>query len=700
MAQGAMMLGLNRFASAGTCAVALCAAILTSPHLHADASSGADNALEEVVVTASRTQQRVFDSPVSLSVIGQRELAHSISYGLADVLRDVPGLRVTDSGQPGLKRIRIRGEESRRTAILVNSQEVTDHHEVGVPLTLHPAMVERIEVVRGSGAVLYGSRALSGVVNFITRKGGTKPIQATVSADYNSATGGYDGFASVYGNVEGFEYRVAYSEGDHGDRKTPENTIENTSFDNNNSYLFLGKNFGAHRLEYNWEKFESSSEVFVEDEVRTTFPLTDFYIETPRRDRDKHAIAYQWELDGNWLKSLQANAFQQTGDRLFYTRTQTVWYERDIHNDSELTTNGALLQLNSQELGNHKLIAGLQYLDDSVDQTRYVDTLSWTPPTPSGQEVISDKASIQTTAWFVQDRWSVSDEVAITAGLRHYFVEGKLDYTDRESLQPGKLDDDDELIGALGVVWEYSDSTRLRANVSQGYVYPSLMQLATGAYAGSRFVNPSLDLKPETSVNYETGLRYQGEKLVLDTALFYTESEDYIHHLPCTVEDECPGSRDRKYQNIGKSHAYGLEVYAALEQGLGQVTPYANLTWMQRRNEYETFASWDSGIPELSGRAGLRWAGNLPVVQSSWADLYLRGETSSSLEEPGTTRAVLEDKDSWVTLNVAAGLDLGQRSQYQLALELQNLTDKSYITSTENLYAPERSLAVKLTIDW
>ena len=63
-------------------------------------------------------------------------------------------------------------------------------------------------------------------------------------------------------------------------------------------------------------------------------------------------------------------------------------------------------------------------------------------------------------------------------------------------------------------------------------------------------------------------------------------------------------------------------------------------------------------------------------------------------------RDVLADKDGWVTLNVAAGLDMGQDSQYRLSLELQNLTDKQYIASTENLYGAERSAALKLTLDW
>ena len=661
----------------------------------------ASSELEEVVVTASRTQQRVFDSPASLSVINEEELARATVPSLAEMLRDVPGVQVTDSGQPGLGRIRIRGEESRRTAILVNSQEITDHYEVGTPLTLHPAMVERIEVMRGSGSVLYGSRALSGVVNFLTRKGGTEPLQATLEGGYDSATEGVNTFASVYGNVDGLEYRLAGTKSDYDDRATPEGHMDNTAYDSDSVYVYAGRGFGDHRVEYTYEKYQSSSNVYVEEEVKNAYPLTDFYIESPKRDREKHGLFYSWEIDNNWLQTLTANAYQQTNDRHFYTFTETVWYSRDINNYSKLDTEGGLIQLNFQPMGNHQFIAGLQYLGDDVDQTRHVDTVSWTPPVAaSGIEVIRDKASIDTWAVFVQDQWELSDRLAMTAGLRQYYVDGKLDYTDRESLSAGDLDSDDELIAALGLVWSVSDTLHMRANVSQGYVYPSLTQLATGAYAGSSFVNPDASLDPETSINYELGLRLQRSDLIMDTTVFHTQSDDYIHHLPCVEADSCPGRRDRLYQNVGKSNAHGIELYLVYG-GLGQgLEPYASLTWMKRKIEYAEFSTWSTAVPDYSGRLGLRWQGAVRYLPNLWTDVYLRGETSSDLEEPGTVRNVLEEKSGWVTINFSSGVEFGQDNQYQLSVDLLNLTDKTYIASTENLYGAQRSVAMKLSLSW
>ena len=80
--------------------------------------------------------------------------------------------------------------------------------------------------------------------------------------------------------------------------------------------------------------------------------------------------------------------------------------------------------------------------------------------------------------------------------------------------------------------------------------------------------------------------------------------------------------------------------------------------------------------------------------------MCIRDRSSSDLDEPGTVRDVLAEKSGWVTVNLSTGVDLGSQSQYRLSVELFNLADKEYIASTENLYGAERSVAMKLSLDW
>ncbi len=657
--------------------------------------------LEEITVTGSRTEKSVMASPLSLSVVTAQDIQQSTANLAAELLRDIPGVQLSDRGQPGLMRIRIRGEESRRTAILIDGQEVTDHREVGAPLTLDPSMIERIEVVRGAGSVLYGSKAISGVVNFITRKGGTRPLQATVSANYNSATAGEALFASLYGSVQGLDYRLAASNSDQNDRQTSIGSIDNTSSDSDSVYAYLGKQFGNHRLELNYDNYNSSTEVFVEEEERTTAPLIDFRISVPQRDRQKTALFYQGSNLGNILTRVTAHLYRQVSDRQFNTfpslQTETGRLDRSIFTGSELTTDGALLQLDWQPHPDHYLITGLQYLDDSVDQDRSTETrLSISPVVEVEQ--FSDQASIATIALFAQDEWQINDNVRLALGLRQYRVEGQLDDSDRAGLLAGSKDDA-ELIGSIALTYSGLENTVLRASVAQSYVYPSLMQLTTGAFAGSSPVTPNADLDPETAISWELGARYQSGSWQVDTTVFFNEAEDYIDHVFCNDNDAClPEPRAKIYVNVGESTSYGVETYIARQLLDGHLTPYTSLTWMRRKNEFSNdFSTRDSGIPQWNGTLGVKYDTLAFAVVPLWLDFYLRGESAADEEVPGRSGPVTESNAGWVTYNLAAGTEFGATGQFRLALELQNLGDKKYSTATENLYAPERSVAVKVT---
>lgn len=677
--------------------LALASALLLAADL--SASPAADSPLEEVVVTASRVKERLLDSSASISVLTAEDLARMTGNGVADFLRDVPGLQVTDSGQAGLKRIRVRGEASRRSAILIDSHELSDHSEVGTPLTIHPDMLGRIEVIRGSGSVLYGSKALSGVTNLMTLKGGSAPLQATIKGGYDGTTGGDTLFTSLHGARDGWSYRLAAANSEHGQRRTAAGRAENTAFDHRGYYGFLEKSAGSHTLGLTWDRFESGSEVFVEETARTTFPLTDFALSTPQRDRERFGLDYYFEPGEGPLDLLTLSAFTQDSLRTFISNTETVWYQRDIDTRSTLRSDGLLLQADWQPLGGHSLITGLQYSNDDVAQKRSVDTRSWVPAVAaSGVERINDDAAIRTVAAFVQDHWALSDHLTAIIGARYYRVDGKLDASDRPGLVAAALDSDRHLIGSAGLNWALQPDSLLRVNVSEGYLYPSLMQLATGAYAGSSFVNPAPELKPETSINYELGWRLMSGPWTVDAALFHSDSSDYIDHLFCRPQDQCLGPRDKIYRNIGASSARGLELYLAWQSPDRKARPYLNVTWMRRQNDFGDFDTADTGIPAVAGRAGVVLEPELGGPWSSlWADLYLRGETDSRLEEPGSRGIVVSERTGWATLNAALGMTLGSGNTLLLALELHNLLDRRYRESSENLLAPGRGVAFKAT---
>ncbi len=165
----------------------LISSMLLSTTLHAEINT----VDEKITVTATKTSRYLIESPASIAIVNAKDIQRSSADSIASTLKDIPGIQVADAATSGMKRITLRGESSLRVAILIDGQEITDHSTYGAPLLLDTSMVERIEVIRGTSSVLYGGKALGGgVVNIITKKGGSEPIQASFSAGFNSATKG------------------------------------------------------------------------------------------------------------------------------------------------------------------------------------------------------------------------------------------------------------------------------------------------------------------------------------------------------------------------------------------------------------------------------------------------------------------------------------------------------------------------------
>ena len=85
------------------------------------------------------------------------------------------GVRINNDGGQGIKRAKIRGEDAFRSLVMIDGQKISEQKSMsGSPILIDPAMVERIEVIKGPASVLYGSDAIGGAINIITKKGGTK----------------------------------------------------------------------------------------------------------------------------------------------------------------------------------------------------------------------------------------------------------------------------------------------------------------------------------------------------------------------------------------------------------------------------------------------------------------------------------------------------------------------------------------------
>lgn len=661
-------------------------------------------------ITGTRTEKPVFESPNSVSVVDRTELDRKAPDSIAEMLRDVPGVDVVDASVAGMKRVRIRGESSRRVTILVDGQEITDHSTYGTPILIDPSIVERIDVIRGPASVLYGSKAIGGVVNIITRKGGEKMIEAETSASYFSATEGYHLSGMVLGKVENVDYRIAGAFAEHRDRDVagtrydPSGKLSNSAYETDTLSGHLGFRFGAddnHYIALKAEEYKLESSTWIDPSYLG--PQSDgsttnsFNVDLPERDLQKFALSYDATDLGPVVRRIHFDAYHQTISRLFLnevnsrSRTGTV---SDIHvlSDDLITDVGGTLQVDLQPLPSHYVVTGVQYLSDSL--TKVGNT--WGSIRPAFPPIVIpiasrtyDEAEVRTFSAFVQDEWSITDYLKLTAGARYYNIESELQASNRFNFAGGK---DDRILGSVGVTYSGIADTLLRAHFSQGYVYPTLLQLFVPTSAGGTNIYANPDLRPETSDNFEIGARYDNGRAVLDVTGYYTLAEDYIDSTTCTT---CPATYTERWENINKATTYGIEILAEYTFEGWNVTPYVNGNWTRRKFEYTNFSTYNTDVPEYSGRVGARYDWTYRDRVRGWADLFVRAGSASRFT---SAAGVTTSEGSWATLNLALGASAGENDKYGLSISLNNLTDASYRPTLDELPGEGRSLEVRATI--
>ncbi len=727
----------------GVSAIAICAASFALTAFHRSAHAQPIE-LDELTIIGTRTEVTVQDNPRSVSVVDQQQLERQAPLSVGEAIRDVPGVELVDSSVPGMKRLRIRGESSRRVTILLDGQEITDHSTYGTPILINPAAIERIDVLRGPASVLYGAKAIGGVVNIVTKKGVPgKAVEVEVGGTYYSGTSGWQGWTSAGGTLGNFDYRVTGGIAEHDDQKTPKGEftstgrLETTAWDTDDISAHLGYTFGVegnHYLAVKAQQYRLDTETWKDPETITGRPpniegVTDFTIDLPQRDLKKIGVYYDAEDLGGPVAKVHVDAYYQTIDRLFENNVETFTpasfvpfpppfgtvipaSSTDVQSTSDdtITNYGATAQIDLEAFRNHYTIVGVQYLADvlETDKTSTVNVVPPPPFAPPGQFPLENssfqEARIDTFSLFAQDDWEIVPDLNLITGVRYNHIETKLEESrsTQAALTPGS---ETQLETSTSVALTYSgfENTTLRALYSSGYINPTLLQSFGRTSAGGQTVFGNPDLELETANNYELGLRFDGDHLAVDVVGYYTKSKDYITTVECAASGvTCPqiagrSAPNRVYVNVDEATTWGVELLTQYTIPGTRVTPYATGAYTRRRLDFEDFSTYNTNVPRLSGRFGLRVERDIRGI-NAWADLFARASTDVKETLPDDGGRETNEVDGWATLNLAFGGTYGENDKYRLVVELNNLTDEEYRPLTDALPGVGRSVAVTAAV--
>lgn len=561
--------------------------------------------LDRVTITATRSEKKLQDVPVTASVISSDEIEDGLVKDIKDLVRFEPGVSVRSAparftaagaatGRDGNAGFNIRGLEGNRVLILLDGVRVPDAYAFGAQNMgrgdyVDLDMLKSVEIVRGPASALYGSDGLAGSVSFISKdpsdllKAG-KAFSLRARAGYASADESWTESLVAAGQHGRWEGLVAYTRRDGEGQKTAgtndsantDRTTANPEDGRSNAVLarVVYNLNDQNRLRLTYDHLDRLVDwtvlsAIAKPPLASTSVLGLVAFDKMRRDRVSfdHRFTGGQDLIGSATTTLyyQNSTTQQYSAEDRYTAADRT---RDASFDNEVF--GAALELKSQAVFaglTHKFVWGG---DASI--TRQEGLRDGTVP-PAG-ETFPTRA-FPTTDYTLAGAYG-QDEIAV--GPVSFYPAVRYDYYKLEpksdalfTVNVPSSQSQSHVSPKLGVVWKATDLVTVFANAATGFKAPAPSQVNNGfANLASNYMSISNpDLKPETSETFEAGIRLNRPRWNASVSGFAGQYDDFIEQVQVRGTFTPTDPAVYQYVNLAKAEISGAEAKASVELGAG-----------------------------------------------------------------------------------------------------------------------------------
>lgn len=670
--------------------------------------------VDEIVVTTSRRPERALATPFAVNIQDVRELlAVRQVRTTPDAMREIPGVTVQKTGH-GQGSPYIRGFTGPRTLFLIDGIRLNNSALREGPNqywnTVDPLSIQRLELVKGPSSVLYGSDAIGGTVNAISRRfadlkseeshgrvilrGASAEASLLARAEAGFAIdnvavfagGSYKGFGDLRaGGDTGTQPKTGYKERD-ADIQLTWDIAANRTIRAALQYVDQDDAWRVHRTVYgkSWRGTTTGNEQRRSLDQQRMLAYTQF-----------HAIDLEPLGGGDFALSLSLH--QQNEARV------------RIRSDGRLDVQG----IDVSTFGFFGKVdvptkfgdwtAGIDYYRDYVDSFRKDFNADGSLNSVRIQGPIADDATYTIADAYVQLRKEVSQRAEVIAGFRYAWsranaksVESPLT-GERISLR----DKWNKVTGSLRYTQAIDNEEHvwLFAGISQGFRAPNLSDLTRYDSARSNEIEtPAFGLQPENFITYEVGTKFENDRWSGQVSIYHTSIDEMIIRTPTgRIID---GQNEVTKRNSGAGFAGGIELQAryALSDAW---TLFGNVTWMDGEVQVYPDSSGalvDEPLDRLMPPHSYLGVRHQPAASSLWLEALIsavsRQDRLSTRDQNDTDRIPAGGTPGYAIVSLRGGRQFSDA--WQLSVAVENVLDENYRTHGSGLNEPGRNLVVTL----
>lgn len=480
--------------------------------------------LTDVVVSATKNETNSLHLANSVTVIDSNEIANSNAFTVYDLLKDKPGISFTQQGGPGtFSSIYLRGANPGHALVLIDGVEVNLTNDPGNVYdfaNLPVDNIQQIEILRGPQSTLYGSDALAGIINMITKKSNSTPniIFSAEGGSYNT----YKGVLSSNGSFDKFDYSVSLSRIDSDGFSAAGEKYGNTEKDGFRSDAY------SLSLNYNYDKNISTkiisrfnNSIADYDQAGGVFGDDPTYIFDQEEFLFRNISRFSF-FDGVWKPEIGISYFRNIRK-----------YEYDSTFNNPVSSNsrydGNKIKLDWQNelnvIKNNRITFGLEYETEKAVSEFY--SYSSFGPFVS----LFPENDTRTLGFYLQDEFQFENSLFVSGGIR--------------------LDDHKNFGTAFTyrfapayIFWQ--TGTKIKATIGTGFKAPSLFYLYDPAFG-----NPDLD--PERSFGWDVGI---------EQFLWGKGFSIGITYFNISFDDLFGFDENFRTINTGEAETKGVELYS------------------------------------------------------------------------------------------------------------------------------------------